>query len=303
MVTHTYTTANESGYVVTLRVIDDENNEAQISKTAVVADDTDDDDDDDDSEIVNEAPVAAFVINTNGAPVTEGNLVQFDAAGSQDPEGGVLHYRWNFGDGSPVEAGFGVGFQVRSHRYAEPGTYTVTLTVTDDENASDDFRLDVVVVSALGNRPPEPVLADGPRVGPAPFTVQLNGQLSFDPDGDSLDFTFEFSGGDGSENEIIEGAAVVTKTFDAEGVYKVVMSVDDRKVAPADIPSIEAEIRVTSAITGTEPPPGTDVPDDEPSAGSHTQRTTGSFCGLGMLPAFFASLLGLGMLRFGRRRF
>ncbi len=177
------------------------------------------------------------------------------------------------------------------------------LTVTDEANASTDASSQVVVLSADGNGPPVPVLADGPRVGPAPFTVQLNGQLSFDPDGDPLSFTFEFSGGDGSENEFVEGSAVVTKTFDTEGVYQVVMSVDDGNVPPADIPFIETEIRVTSAGSASEPPPGTDVPVDDPAAGSHTQRPGGTFCGFGMLPAFFASLLGLGMMRFVRRRF
>jgi len=254
--------------------------------------------------VENQPPIASFVFNANGDPVVEGGTVVFDASASSDPEGGVLRYRWDFDDGTPVQFGTGTDFQTRTHVYASPGSYTVLLTVTDDENASVDTTRQVVVLSAVGNRPPVPVLADGTRIGPAPLTVQLNGQLSYDPDGDPLSFRFEFTGGNG-EDEVLEGNSVVTKTFEIEGVYTVVMKVDDGIVAANDVPSVSAQIRVTSPITVPEPPPGTDKPPTETPAGSHTQRPTGTgaFCGFGMLPAFFASLLGLGVLRLSRRRF
>jgi len=61
------------------------------------------------------------------APLT----VDFSAAGTRDPDGDALTYRWNFGDGSPV-----VTSTTATHEYVAEGTYTATLTVTDSSGLS-----------------------------------------------------------------------------------------------------------------------------------------------------------------------
>ena len=60
---------------------------------------------------------------------TAGEEVLFDGSGSFDPDGAIVFYFWDFGDGS-----FGLGPQV-THIYATMGTYAVTLTVTDTNGA------------------------------------------------------------------------------------------------------------------------------------------------------------------------
>ena len=50
----------------------------------------------------------------------------FDASKSLDPDGTVTSYAWDFGDGDTA-----TGVHA-SHSYAQPGTYRVTLTVTDN---------------------------------------------------------------------------------------------------------------------------------------------------------------------------
>jgi chitodextrinase len=61
---------------------------------------------------------------------TEGVAVVFDGSASFDPDGGVItQYDWDFGDGN---TGTGVA---PSHAYISDGSYTVTLTVVDDEGA------------------------------------------------------------------------------------------------------------------------------------------------------------------------
>ncbi len=73
---------------------------------------------------VNQAPVA----NVN-ADVTSGDVtltVNFTGSDSYDPDGSVVDYRWDFGDGSVSNA------VNPSHSYTSPGQFTTTLTVTDD---------------------------------------------------------------------------------------------------------------------------------------------------------------------------
>ncbi len=64
--------------------------------------------------------------------------VTFNAAASRDPDGKIADYAWDFGDGSRVVKG---SKSLRRHSYRRPGTYQVTLTVTDDEGCSTDFVL------------------------------------------------------------------------------------------------------------------------------------------------------------------
>lgn len=58
--------------------------------------------------------------------VTVGARQRFLAAGSVDPDGDQLTYRWDFGDGSPPAAGYAA-----THAWDTPGAYLLTLTVSD----------------------------------------------------------------------------------------------------------------------------------------------------------------------------
>lgn len=62
---------------------------------------------------------------------TVDNPVTFNAAGSDDPQGSIQTWEWDFGDG---ETGSG---ETVNHNYSDPGLYIVELTVTDDDGYSD----------------------------------------------------------------------------------------------------------------------------------------------------------------------
>lgn len=81
----------------------------------------------------NEDPVAIFDVQCTGL------VCQFDGAGSDDPDGQIAAYAWDYGDG---QGGSGV---VTTHEYASPGVYSVTLTVTDNEGADASLTVDVDV--------------------------------------------------------------------------------------------------------------------------------------------------------------
>lgn len=61
----------------------------------------------------------------------------FDAEGSSD-DGYITNYHWSWGDGSPATSGTRSD---PSHTFPAHGTYTVTLTVTDNANQTDSTFL------------------------------------------------------------------------------------------------------------------------------------------------------------------
>jgi len=57
------------------------------------------------------------------------DIIYYDASGSTDPDGTITSHHWDFGDGGTSDAVSG------EYVYADRGSYTITLTVTDDDGA------------------------------------------------------------------------------------------------------------------------------------------------------------------------
>jgi PKD repeat protein len=83
----------------------------------------------------NTPPVASFTVTCT-------DLACDFTDASVDPDGTVVGWDWDFGDGNTSTA------QHPSHTYAAGGTYPVTLTATDDLGASDVDAQDVIVTAA-----------------------------------------------------------------------------------------------------------------------------------------------------------
>jgi PKD repeat protein len=81
-------------------------------------------------------PIAQFNRNCTGWDCN------FDASSSFDPDGSIVSYSWDFGDGS---TGSGV---TTSYTYAADGTYTVTLTVTDDAGSTNQTS-EIIIISVV----------------------------------------------------------------------------------------------------------------------------------------------------------
>jgi PKD repeat protein len=85
------------------------------------------------------------VNNSNAAPVAdfsytcEGSICDFDASASDDTDGTIVSYTWNFGDST---SGSGI---TASHTFTEIGTFVVKLTVTDDIGADGETSQEIQI--------------------------------------------------------------------------------------------------------------------------------------------------------------
>lgn len=61
-----------------------------------------------------------------------GRGITLHGGASRDPDGSIATYAWEFGDGKHAKG----SRSTVTHTYARPGTYTATLTVTDNEGCS-----------------------------------------------------------------------------------------------------------------------------------------------------------------------
>lgn len=81
----------------------------------------------------NEPPVASFT------PSCTDLSCSFDGNGSSDSDGSIVDFAWSFGDGANASGA------TTSHTYGSAGTFNVTLTVTDDDGATDSQTQSVTV--------------------------------------------------------------------------------------------------------------------------------------------------------------
>jgi len=104
----------------------------------------------------NRIPSASFTVtpSTGQFPLT----VAFDASASSDSDGSITSYSWIFGDNTAPGSGATV-----SHQYQTAGTFTATLTVTDNRAATASTTRVVTVT-----------------VGPPPASVSVTGRITFE---------------------------------------------------------------------------------------------------------------------------
>ena len=105
--------SNAGSYTVVLVVTDDSGNTDSVSKPVTISDVG--------------TPIASFTYTPDNPKINTD--VNFNASNSDDPDGDIIRYDWNFGDNS---TGASVNPTI-IHQYTTVGTFTVRLTVTDND--------------------------------------------------------------------------------------------------------------------------------------------------------------------------
>lgn len=168
------------------------------------------------------------VLNASTAQGSAPLTVTFDATGSQDSDGQLTAYTWDFGDGASAS-----GAQV-SHTFNQDGTYVVVLTVTNDDGEMATAR-QTITVGVSNNEPPQAAFRATPETGTAPLTVVFDASSSSDVDGIIQAYTWDF--GDGN----ISSGSIISHTFTSAGTFTVTLLVVDDQGA-ADISSTTINI-------------------------------------------------------------
>jgi PKD repeat protein len=165
------------------------------------------------AEPANASPAASFTSACSAGSCS------FDASASFDSDGTLASYRFDFGDGSDVVGSAATA----AHTYARSGSYTVTLTVTDDLGAAASASR--VVTVELPNTPPVASFASTC----AALSCDFDAGRSADPDGFLVAYQWDFGDGSSAAGKLVQHAYV------QPGTYSVRLTVTDNRGASATV--------------------------------------------------------------------
>jgi PKD repeat protein len=132
----------------------------------------------------NRAPQATFSADPPGGG--RGVEITFDASASQDPDGAIQHFEWDFGDGGKGEG------KITTHRYEAAGNFTVILTVTDDRQSKSTSNREIKIENTF---PPVAHFNFQPQQGDTTTVFSFDGSSSTDSDGRIKSYRWEFGDG------------------------------------------------------------------------------------------------------------
>jgi PKD repeat protein len=157
--------------------------------------------------VLNRIPITAFTFSPSNPTIND--MVNITDA-SSDPDGVIISWFWDFGDGTNSTA------RNPSHTYSQKGEWKITLTVTDNDRAASSTTQTVKVV----NLKPEASFECNSTNLQTDMDIQF-ADNSVDPENSSISWLWDF--GDGNTSEL----QTPTHTFATAGDYNVTLTVTD----------------------------------------------------------------------------
>jgi len=199
-------------------------------------------------------PQAVAVVSPTFVDVSE--TVTFDASNSQDTNGTIIRYEWDFeGDGvydwrldtSPTSGG-GLASESETHSYDSAGIYNPILRVTDDDWLTDVDYSQVVHVGSL-----TAIAHANPTSGEAPLQVQFTGEAIDPADGRVENYQWDFDG-DGTFDDFSETTPNTSHVYENSGSYAATLKVTDTgNVTAVDSVQIEVSQALPTAYASAVP--------------------------------------------------
>jgi PKD repeat protein len=179
---------------------------------------------------MNAVPVANFTETAHTVPTNE--QITFDASASHDPDGTIVSYNWDFGDGTNAS---GI---TTSHAYTDDGLYTVILTIADNNEAT----ASITETKTVLNQPPVPSFTMNGSANetiyiPINSSVTFNASASYDPDGNITVYYWDFG------DDTNETGLSLDHTYTNAGTFYVTLTVtdDDDEAVISTSKTIEVE--------------------------------------------------------------
>ncbi|MEM3576948.1 MAG: PKD domain-containing protein [Candidatus Bathyarchaeia archaeon] len=157
-------------------------------------------------------PIASFTFAPTYPEVNQ--IATFNASSSYDPDGYIVSYTWNFGDGNITST----SNPIITHIYTSFGDYVVKLTVTDNNGLTDDETATIHVsqhpVAAFAFSPLDPLMHE---------IVTFDASASSPDGGVIISYTWNF--GDGNVTTV--SGPIITHAYETWGTYTVTLNVTD----------------------------------------------------------------------------
>jgi len=167
--------------------------------------------------IINSIPTASFNYNPLNPVVNQ--EITFDGSSSSDLDGSITAWTWDFGDGSVGDG------NIVKHSYSKNGSYTIKLTVVDNDGASKTVSKVITINNATNNSPPVAAFGFEPAEPEIGEEVTFNASSSYDEDGTIVLYKWDWDGDGKYDKETTQ--PVITHSWDNEGEYTVVLQVED----------------------------------------------------------------------------
>jgi PKD repeat protein len=221
-VNHTFTTA---GTFTTTLTVTNAQGQTHSSNAAITV-----------KKAIAENTPPTATINSSTAMGEAPFSISFEGDGSHDNDGDISSYLWNFGDGSQTKTTANT-----THIYTIAGTYSASLTVTDNQGATNTISTPVIITAqTVENIAPSASFTVSATEGEAPLEVVFDGSASTDPENAALTYSWNF--GDGSSSQGVTNSHIYT----SPGSFTAALTVTDEFGASSSA--------TTTINTGTDTP-------------------------------------------------
>jgi PKD repeat protein len=149
-------------------------------------------------------------------------LLLFDGSLSNDTDGYITSWQWDFGDNTTGDG------EIIKHSYTDSGVYTVILTVTDDNDATD---ADIITVQIdIANTAPKKPSVDGITKGHQ-NTEYIYNARSTDLDDDTICYIFDWGDNTNKTSEFLPSGSTcaINHKWSSGGRYLVSVTAYDNK--------------------------------------------------------------------------